>query len=131
METFGPAYPATLDVDRAERIANWQPIVQWLPPLGQQRRPGGRSEREAVPADGEHAAVVVAPLPLDEAQEPIEHLALVPLGLLDGMQVQGYRTVQQWHATSTVTSNRWGARFDSLGLLLVPWVRAIGPHPRS
>jgi hypothetical protein len=25
-----PAYPATLDVDRAERIAHWRPIVQWL-----------------------------------------------------------------------------------------------------
>ncbi|HZA79075.1 MAG TPA: DUF4389 domain-containing protein [Acidimicrobiales bacterium] len=30
METFGQAYPATLDVDRAERITNWRPIVQWL-----------------------------------------------------------------------------------------------------
>jgi Domain of unknown function (DUF4389) len=30
METVGQAYPATLDVDRAERIANWRPIVQWL-----------------------------------------------------------------------------------------------------
>jgi hypothetical protein len=30
METFGQAYPATLEVDRAERIANWRPIVQWL-----------------------------------------------------------------------------------------------------
>jgi Domain of unknown function (DUF4389) len=28
METF--AYPATLEVDRTERIANWRPIVQWL-----------------------------------------------------------------------------------------------------
>ena len=30
METFGQAYPATFEVDRAERIANWRPIVQWL-----------------------------------------------------------------------------------------------------
>jgi hypothetical protein len=30
METFGQAYPATFDVDRAERIANWRPLVQWL-----------------------------------------------------------------------------------------------------
>jgi Domain of unknown function (DUF4389) len=30
METFGQTYPATLEVDRAERIANWRPIVQWL-----------------------------------------------------------------------------------------------------
>ncbi|HKA84775.1 MAG TPA: DUF4389 domain-containing protein [Acidimicrobiales bacterium] len=30
METFGQAYPATLDVDRADRIANWRPIVHWL-----------------------------------------------------------------------------------------------------
>jgi hypothetical protein len=30
METFGQAYPATLEIDRAERIANWRPIVQWL-----------------------------------------------------------------------------------------------------
>jgi hypothetical protein len=30
METFGQAYSATFDVDRAERIANWRPIVQWL-----------------------------------------------------------------------------------------------------
>jgi hypothetical protein len=30
METFGQAYPATLEVDRAERIANWRPLVQWL-----------------------------------------------------------------------------------------------------
>jgi hypothetical protein len=30
MEPFGQAYPATLEVDRAERIANWRPIVQWL-----------------------------------------------------------------------------------------------------
>jgi Domain of unknown function (DUF4389) len=30
MESFGQADPATLDVDRAERIANWRPIVQWL-----------------------------------------------------------------------------------------------------
>jgi hypothetical protein len=30
MEKIGEAYPATLEVDRAERIANWRPIVQWL-----------------------------------------------------------------------------------------------------
>jgi hypothetical protein len=30
METFGQAYPATLEIDRAERVANWRPIVQWL-----------------------------------------------------------------------------------------------------
>ena len=30
METFGQAYPATFEVDRADRIANWRPVVQWL-----------------------------------------------------------------------------------------------------
>jgi hypothetical protein len=32
MESFAPApaYPATLEVDRPERIARWRPIVQWL-----------------------------------------------------------------------------------------------------
>ncbi len=30
MESFGQAYPATFEVERAERIANWRPIVQWL-----------------------------------------------------------------------------------------------------
>jgi Domain of unknown function (DUF4389) len=30
MEPFGQTYPATLEVDRADRIANWRPIVQWL-----------------------------------------------------------------------------------------------------
>jgi hypothetical protein len=30
MESFGQAYPATLEVDRPERIDNWRPIVQWL-----------------------------------------------------------------------------------------------------
>jgi len=30
METIAQAYPATLEVDRAERIANWRPLVQWL-----------------------------------------------------------------------------------------------------
>jgi hypothetical protein len=30
MESFGQAYPATFEADRAERIANWRPIVQWL-----------------------------------------------------------------------------------------------------
>jgi Domain of unknown function (DUF4389) len=27
---FGQTYPATLEVDRADRVANWRPIVQWL-----------------------------------------------------------------------------------------------------
>jgi hypothetical protein len=30
METIAQAYPATLEVDRAEQIANWRPLVQWL-----------------------------------------------------------------------------------------------------
>jgi Domain of unknown function (DUF4389) len=30
MESFGQTYPATFEVDRAERIANWRPLVQWL-----------------------------------------------------------------------------------------------------
>ena len=30
MEPFGQTYPATLEVDRADRVANWRPIVQWL-----------------------------------------------------------------------------------------------------
>lgn len=30
MQAFGPTYPATFDVDRADRIANWRPVVQWL-----------------------------------------------------------------------------------------------------
>jgi hypothetical protein len=30
MESVGQAYPATFEVDRAERIANWRPIVQWF-----------------------------------------------------------------------------------------------------
>jgi hypothetical protein len=30
MESFGQAYPATFEVDRAERIAHWRPLVQWL-----------------------------------------------------------------------------------------------------
>ncbi len=30
METFAQTYPATLEVDRAERIANWRPLVQWF-----------------------------------------------------------------------------------------------------
>jgi hypothetical protein len=30
VETFGQAYPATFEVDRADRIANWRPLVQWL-----------------------------------------------------------------------------------------------------
>jgi hypothetical protein len=30
MESVGQGYPATFEVDRAERIANWRPLVQWL-----------------------------------------------------------------------------------------------------
>ncbi len=30
METVGQSYPATFEVDRADRIANWRPVVQWL-----------------------------------------------------------------------------------------------------
>src|SRR5262245_28496997 len=30
METFGQPYPATFDVERADRIDNWRPLVQWL-----------------------------------------------------------------------------------------------------
>jgi hypothetical protein len=30
METVGQAYPATFEVDRADRITNWRPLVQWL-----------------------------------------------------------------------------------------------------
>jgi Domain of unknown function (DUF4389) len=30
MESVGQAYPATFEVDRAERIDNWRPLVQWL-----------------------------------------------------------------------------------------------------
>jgi hypothetical protein len=30
MESVGQAYPATFEVDRAERIAHWRPLVQWL-----------------------------------------------------------------------------------------------------
>jgi hypothetical protein len=30
MATVSQPYPATLEVDRAERITNWRPIVQWL-----------------------------------------------------------------------------------------------------
>jgi hypothetical protein len=30
MESIGQAYPATFEVDRAERIAHWRPLVQWL-----------------------------------------------------------------------------------------------------
>lgn len=30
METVGRPYPATLEVDQADRIANWRPLVQWL-----------------------------------------------------------------------------------------------------
>jgi hypothetical protein len=44
---------------------------------------------QVVAADGEHAAVVVAPLPLDDAYVPSEHLALAPPDMFDGVQVQG------------------------------------------
>jgi Domain of unknown function (DUF4389) len=27
---LSPAYPATLDVDRADRVARWRPLVHWL-----------------------------------------------------------------------------------------------------
>ena len=30
VETLGQAYPATFEVDRADRITNWRPLVQWL-----------------------------------------------------------------------------------------------------
>ena len=30
METFGQPYPATFEVERPDRIANWRPVVQWL-----------------------------------------------------------------------------------------------------
>lgn len=30
METFGQPYPATFEVERPDRIANWRPLVQWL-----------------------------------------------------------------------------------------------------
>jgi hypothetical protein len=30
MESVGQAYPATFEADRAERIAHWRPLVQWL-----------------------------------------------------------------------------------------------------
>lgn len=30
METFGQSYPATFEVERADRIDNWRPLVQWL-----------------------------------------------------------------------------------------------------
>lgn len=30
MDAFGQAYPATFEVDRPDRIANWRPLVQWL-----------------------------------------------------------------------------------------------------
>jgi hypothetical protein len=29
-QAYGQAYPATFDVDRADRIANWRPLVHWL-----------------------------------------------------------------------------------------------------
>jgi hypothetical protein len=29
MESVGQAFPTTFEVDRAERIANWRPVVQW------------------------------------------------------------------------------------------------------
>lgn len=30
MESVGQAYPATFELERAERIANWRPLLQWL-----------------------------------------------------------------------------------------------------
>jgi hypothetical protein len=27
---LGPAYPATLDIERADHVANWRPLVHWL-----------------------------------------------------------------------------------------------------
>jgi Domain of unknown function (DUF4389) len=30
METSGQSYPATFEVERADRIDNWRPLVQWL-----------------------------------------------------------------------------------------------------
>jgi Domain of unknown function (DUF4389) len=30
METLGQPYPATLEVERPDRIDNWRPLVQWL-----------------------------------------------------------------------------------------------------
>jgi Domain of unknown function (DUF4389) len=30
MDALGQAYPATFEVDRPDRIANWRPLVQWL-----------------------------------------------------------------------------------------------------
>jgi Domain of unknown function (DUF4389) len=30
MESVGQAYPATFEADRAERVAHWRPLVQWL-----------------------------------------------------------------------------------------------------
>jgi hypothetical protein len=30
MEATGAAYPATFEADRADRIENWRPLVQWL-----------------------------------------------------------------------------------------------------
>ena len=30
METIGEGYPATFEADRADRMENWRPLVQWL-----------------------------------------------------------------------------------------------------
>jgi hypothetical protein len=30
MESVGQVFPTTFEVDRAQRIANWRPVVQWL-----------------------------------------------------------------------------------------------------
>jgi hypothetical protein len=30
MDTYGQAYPAAFEAERADRIANWRPLVQWL-----------------------------------------------------------------------------------------------------
>jgi hypothetical protein len=30
IESVGQVFPTTFEVDRAERIANWRPVVQWL-----------------------------------------------------------------------------------------------------
>jgi hypothetical protein len=40
---------------------------------------------KVVVPDGEHASVVVTPLPLDDAEVPLERFALVPPGLLNGV----------------------------------------------
>jgi Domain of unknown function (DUF4389) len=30
VETIGPSYPATFEVEHPERVTNWKPLVQWL-----------------------------------------------------------------------------------------------------